>query len=142
MPVFVDAARIDEIAGNKHGVGARIERVEDVDRAGEIRGSIDAAVGERARRRDVQIADLGEQHARISSSRTVSGWVVGFSRRIQSSDSATGGLGASFAGTSHWKPVIDVSLNVHSAAAGTDEDFVAGGFGGFWIVPCTTTREP
>lgn len=50
MPVFVDAACIDEIARDEHGVGARLERIERVDRLDEKGGRVDSAIGERARR--------------------------------------------------------------------------------------------
>jgi len=60
--VLLRIALIDEVAGDDHGVRTGNECVQRSDATREIRGGVDAAIGEPAGPLDMQVANLSQQH--------------------------------------------------------------------------------
>ena len=60
--VFLDRAAIDQVAGGEHDVGPGIERVHVRHCPFEEARRVDALVEQLARRLDVHVGDLGDQH--------------------------------------------------------------------------------
>src|SRR5262249_40820342 len=60
--VFVGLAMIDEVPGDDHDIGQRVEPVDLGDRARQESGGIDPAVDQLARCHDVRIGQLDDDH--------------------------------------------------------------------------------
>jgi hypothetical protein len=62
MLIFFRQRRIGDVTGNHHQIRTRRQPIWRVDRARLRRRDINAAVGERARLRDVQVEDLSDEN--------------------------------------------------------------------------------